>query len=71
MPTCTGKLPFKNPESRAIEQRHHPQVTGPALKAHDLLKGNGNPDGADHEGLRCVANERRKDLGGGKVSECR
>ena len=70
MPICTGKAAVKNPERRAVKQRHHPQVAGPALKPHDFLKGNGNPDGADHEGLRGVTNERRKDMVGGKVPEC-
>ena len=63
------KAAVENPERRAVKQRHHPQVAGPALKPHDFLKGNGNPDGADHEGLGSVADERRKDMGGGKVPE--
>ena len=65
------KAAVENPERRAVKQRHHPQVAGPALKPHDFLKGNGNPDGADHESLRGVADERRKDMGGGEVPERR
>ena len=63
------KWPIKKPEGSAIKQRHQPQVAGPALQAHDLLKDNRHPDGADHEGLGCLANERRNDVSGGKMSE--
>ena len=52
-----------------LEQRHHPQVAGATLKSHDFLKGNGNTNGGNHEGLRCVANERCKNVGGGKLAK--